>query len=93
MSLHSHKKSQPANKWQIQEAKAHFSKLINSLELNGLQKITKQGEEVAVVMSKKEYDKLIRPKTTLIDFFANSPLSEFDIDIERSKDEMRDIDL
>lgn len=93
MSLHSHKKSQAKDTWQIQEAKAHFSKLINSLEVRGVQKITKQGEEVAVVMSKKEYDKLVRPKTTLIEFFENSPLSEMDIDVERSKDEMRDIDL
>jgi antitoxin Phd len=93
MSIHSHKKSQVKDTWQIQEAKAHFSKLINSLELNGLQKITKQGEEVAIVMSIKEYEKLVRPKTTLIEFFENSPLGEIDIDIQRSKDEMRDIDL
>lgn len=93
MSMRSPKKSQVKDTWQIQEAKAHFSKLINSLETNGLQKITKQGEEVAIVMSKKEYEKLVRPKTTLIEFFANSPLSEIDLDIERSKDEMRDIDL
>ncbi len=93
MSLHSNKKSQVKDTWQIQEAKAHFSKLINSLELNGLQRITKQGEEVAIVMSKKEYEKLVRPKTTLIEFFENSPLSEIDMDFQRSKDEMREIDL
>lgn len=41
-------------------------------------------------MSKQEYDKLVRPKTSLIDFFANSPLSEIELDLERSKDGMRD---
>ena len=90
MSLHF---NHSGDRWQIQEAKTHFSKLINSLETNGLQKITKQGKDVAVIMSKKEYDKLIRPKTTLVEFFENSPLSEIDLDFQRSKDEMRDVDL
>lgn len=88
MSLHSH-----GNSWQIQEAKTHFSKLIHCAEAYGLQKITRQGHEVAVVMSKEEYDRLVQPKTSLVDFFANSPLSEIDIEIERSKDPMREVDL
>lgn len=91
MSLHSY--NQKKNSWQIQEAKTYFSKLINAVESNGLQKITRQGEEVAVIMSKKEYDRLMRPKTSLIEFFANSPLSEIDIDTDRSKDLMREVDL
>jgi antitoxin Phd len=91
MALHPH--SPEKNSWQIQEAKTYFSKLIHCVEEFGLQKITRQGHEVAVVMSKKEYDKLVQPKTSLIDFFANSPLSELDIDIERSKDPMREVDL
>jgi len=86
---HSHKK----NSWQIQEAKTYFSKLIHCAEAYGLQIITRQGHEVAVVLSKKEYDKLVQPKTSLIEFFANSPLSEIDIDTKRSKDSMREVDL
>ncbi len=90
MALHSHHEK---NTWQIQEAKTYFSKLIHNAEEFGLQKITRQGHEVAIVMSKQEYDKLVKPKTSLIDFFTNSPLSEIDITIERSKDSMREVDL
>lgn len=81
------------NSWQIQEAKTHFSKLIHCAEAYGLQKITRQGHEVAIVLSRKEYDKLVQPKTSLVEFFTNSPLSEIDIDLERSKDTMREVDL
>lgn len=91
MALHSH--DHEKNSWQIQEAKTYFSKLIHCAEEYGLQKITRQGHEVAVVISKKEYDKLVQPKTSLIDFFSNSPLNEIDIEIKRSKDPMREVDL
>lgn len=56
-------------------------------------KLQDQGEMVAVVMSKQEYDKLVQPKATLVEFFEKSPLSEIDIEIERSKEAMRDFDL
>ena len=95
MSLHFNKKSHSKDTWQIQEAKTHFSRLINAAEADGLQRITRQGEAVAVVMSITEYEKLVRPKTTLIEFFENSPLNDvdIDIDIQRSKDTMREVDL
>lgn len=91
MPLHSHNPEK--NSWQIQEAKTYFSKLIHCAEAYGLQKITRQGHEVAVIMSKQEYDKLVKPNTSFIDFMTNSPLSKIDIPIERSKDPMREVDL
>ena len=91
MSLHP--RGHEKNSWQVQEAKTYFSKLIHCAEAFGLQKITRQGQEVAVVMSKQEYDKLVRPKNSLVDFFTNSPLCEIDLNIERSKDPMREVDL
>lgn len=93
MAAHSQRHEKNKNSWQIQEAKTHFSKLIHRAESHGLQKITRQGHEVAIVISKTEWDKLVQPKTSLIDFFTSSPLSEIDINIERSKDLMREVDL
>ncbi len=79
-------------KWQIQDAKAKFSQLINSLE-NGDQFITYRGDLVAVVVSKKRYDELTTPSGTLLDFFKNSPLQDVDLEIERSRDFPREVDL
>jgi prevent-host-death family protein len=38
------------DRWQIQEAKQHFSDLIRSAEADGPQFVTEHGEEVAVVL-------------------------------------------
>jgi len=91
MALHSH--SQDKNSWQIQEAKTYFSKLIHNAEAYGMQKITRQGHEVAVVISMREYAKLIEPNTSFIEFMTNSPLSKIDLPLERSKEPMREVDL
>ena len=40
-----------------------------------------------------KYEKLRRPATTLLESFEHSPLSDIDLDIERSKDGMPDFDF
>lgn len=79
--------------WQLQEAKARFSELINEVKEDGYHTITKNGHPVAVVMSKEEFEKLQTPKNTLVDFFYNAPLPDLDLDLERDRDLGRDIDL
>lgn len=79
-------------KWQIQDAKAKFSQLINSLE-KGDQFITYRGDLVAVVVSKKRYDELTTANGTLLDFFKSSPLQDVDLEIERSRDFPREVNL
>ena len=81
------------NVWQIQEAKAQFSRVVDNANVKGYQIITKQGEPVAVILSKKEFDKLTRPKTSLLNFFKAAPCQEIELDIERSKDLPREFDL
>lgn len=83
----------PHGIWQIQEAKAKFSQLIEEVGKNGFQTITKQGEPVAVILSKEEFDQMIKPKTSLYNFFKNAPCQDVELDIERSKDIPREFDL
>lgn len=79
--------------WQIQEAKAKFSEVIENTSNVDFQVITKRGIPVAVIMSKKEFDRIRKPETSLLDFFRSSPLSDIDLDIKRSRDLPRDIEL
>lgn len=79
--------------WQLQEAKANFSKLVNEVERDGYHTITKNGKPVAIIISKNEFEKIRTPKNTLLDFFREAPLPDIDLDLERSKDFGRDIDL
>ena len=76
--------------WQLQEAKARFSELVNEVIEDGYHTITKNGRPVAVVISHEEFEKFKKPKNSLGEFLAESP---FDFDIERDKDVGREIDL
>jgi prevent-host-death family protein len=82
--------------WQVQEAKTHFSEVIERAQTDGPQTITKHGKPRAVVLSAEAYAALEKGKNAepnLIDFLMNSgPILE-DVDLKRSKDTGRDIDL
>ncbi len=79
--------------WQLQEAKNRFSRLVEQAQHNGPQIVTKHGKETVVIISADEYKKLIRPKKDIVRFFQESPLFGEDIDLTRSKETPRDIEL
>lgn len=81
------------NHWQLQEAKNKFSSLVNQAQEHGPQIVTKHGKDVIIVLSIEEYNKLVKPKKNLVQFFQDSPLAQEDITFERSKEEPRDIIL
>ena len=59
--------------WQVQQAKSRLSELLEKVETEGPQTITKHGVDTAVVMSIEEFKKLRRPEQTLIDLFLSGP--------------------
>ena len=79
--------------WQLQEAKNRFSRLVEQAQHNGPQIVTKHGRETVVIISADEYRRLIRPKKNIVRFFQESPLVGEDIDLTRSKETPRDIEL
>lgn len=79
------------NHWQLQEAKNKFSNLVTQAQEIGPQIVTKHGQVAVVVLSAKEYEKLIKPKKNLVQFFQDSPLAQEDLCIERSKEKPREI--
>ena len=82
--------------WQIQTAKARFSEIFRLARTVGPQRITRQGKEGVVMISDEQYEQLVgrshQPKN-LVEFFRESPLVGVELDLERSKDAERDIDL
>jgi antitoxin Phd len=82
--------------WQLQVAKARFSELFRRTLSEGPQLITRQGRESVVMISDEQYERLVgkahQPKN-LLQFFRESPLVGVDLDLERDKDEGRDIVL
>jgi antitoxin Phd len=82
--------------WQLQTAKARFSEVFRLARAIGPQLITRQGREAVVVLSVEQFNQLIgrEPQpTSLVQFFAESPLAGLQLNLERSKDAGRQIDL
>lgn len=78
--------------WQVQEAKTKLSEVIDRAINEGPQTITRHGKARAVLLSVEEYDALANRKPNFVDFLLNGPRFD-DIDIERSKELPREIDL
>ena len=78
--------------WQVQEAKAHFSEVMEKAEREGPQIITRHGTERAVVLSIEDYRTLTARKKSFIGHLLNGPKID-DFEIERDKDTGREVDL
>jgi len=79
--------------WKLQDAKNHFSELVEHAITEGPQEVTRRGEHAVVVLSFAKYQELTRPKEDLVTFFKNSPFSCLDIEFERSKDFPREVEF
>ncbi len=53
---------------------------------DGPQTITRNGKTTAVIVSAEEWARRAKREGTLADFFANSPLRQFGVEIERLKE-------
>ena len=91
-SLHK-PKTKHRGSWQIQEAKARFSELIETVLEKGIQKITKSGQEIAVILSLEEFKRYTESKESLLEFFKDSPCQEVDLEIRRNKTQARKVIL
>jgi prevent-host-death family protein len=79
--------------WQLQDAKNRFSALVKAAENEGPQVITVHGQEKAVLLSAEAYRRLVQRKGSLLEFFQQSPWATTEIDISRSKDTGREVEL
>ena len=65
--------------WQVQEAKAKFSELVQKAIDEGPQRVTRHGKEVAVVLSADEYRKLQSRRPGLLEVLMSGPEGEFEL--------------
>lgn len=82
--------------WQVQTAKARFSEVFRRARTEGPQRITRQGRDGVVMISGEQYEELVgrshQPKN-LVEFFRESPFVGVELDLERPKDEGREVEL
>lgn len=79
-------------KWQLQEAKQQFSRLVERARTEGPQLVTRNGKEVAVVLDVQEYRRLSSHVGDFKRFLLEGPRFD-DLELERSPDTGRDVDL
>jgi len=79
------------NTWQLQRAKAEFSKLIDTSIEKGPQTVTRHGRPAAVVMSTAEYQRLTDRRGDFKAFLRRPPL--YQLSLTRSRDRGRKVDL
>ena len=78
--------------WQLQEAKAKLTKLINDTKREP-QIISRHGVSEVIVMNINKYAELCKTKESIVSFFRKSPLNGMDIEFERDQSRMREVDL
>ncbi|HBS27768.1 MAG TPA: type II toxin-antitoxin system Phd/YefM family antitoxin [Gammaproteobacteria bacterium] len=77
--------------WRLAEAKNRFSEVVNLALIKEPQHITRRNDAV-VLISKKEYDRLTGKQMGIKEFLMNAPSLD-DLDLERDKSPMRNIEL
>ena len=80
-----------ANTWQLQRAKAEFSKLIDTTATNGPQTVTRHGRPAAVVVSAADYQRLAGRQRDFKAFLRRAPLCQ--LKLPRSRDAGRRVTL
>ena len=54
--------------WQLQDAKNRFSEVVKRAREDGPQTVTVHGQRAAVVVSALEFDALVKPRMSFVDF-------------------------
>ena len=80
-----------ANVWQLQEAKNHFSEVVDLAMKQGAQTVTKHGKPAVVIVSAEEYESIRKPKKSLIEALRDCPADLSEIVPPRSKGPARTI--
>ncbi len=81
------------SEWQLQEAKGKFSQLVKQAAAGDAQVVTVHGKPTAVVVSAEVYARLTRRKGKLSGALLQPELGIEDLDLARSRDTGRNIEL
>ena len=77
--------------WTVASAKARLSEVIERAQTDP-QIITRHGKPSVVIVSAEEWARKSERKGTLAEFLMTSPLRNADLDLERVRDQPRDLE-
>lgn len=76
--------------WQLQEAKSHFSEVVDLSLKEGPQLVTRRGREAVVIVAACDYRRMNGSVSTLLPILLNAPRGE-PLPVERSPESVRDL--
>ena len=79
--------------WKLQDAKSQFRKVVEDALKNCPQYVTRRGVKAVVVLSVRDYEKLISNKLSFKEFLLSCTKMDEYFQIERPKDYPRNIEL
>ena len=77
--------------WQLQEAKNHFSEVVERAIKDGAQTVTKRGKPVVMIILVEDYQKSVTPRKSLIELLRECPEDLTEIIGSRSKEPARSL--
>ena len=77
--------------WQLQQAKSHFSEVVNLVLTEGAQMVTRRGKSEVVILAASEYQKLT--KTVPLNQILKQAPRGNELDITRSQGGVRKIEF
>jgi prevent-host-death family protein len=77
--------------WQLQEAKAKFSELVQTAIEAGPQTVTRRGKPAVVVVAADEFERMRERTPILKELLLECPLEG--VDLERPRDYGRDVEF
>lgn len=81
------------NMWTLQDAKNRFSEVVREAIDVGPQTVTRRGVPAVVIIGAKDYERERRPFVSLFDALRPAGFVGVDLNIERDRSPMRDIDF
>jgi len=80
------------NIWQFQEAKAKLSEVLNRTEKTGKQLI-RRNKKLFFILDEETYNDYLGANRSVLDVFLRCPHPDVELDLSRSKETLRDIEL
>jgi len=81
------------NVWTLQDAKNRFSEVVREAVEVGPQTVTKHGVATVVIVSAADYERERKPFMSLYDALRPPGFVGADLELERDRSPMRDIDF
>ena len=81
--------------WKLQDAKAHFSRVVREALEHGPQRVTLHGRDAVVILSAEDYGRLapVAAQPSLHALLSRSPLRDLDFERESVCSPVRDVEL